>query len=51
MPEGCLERRHPLRFRQRIDTLSRSACGVLKPWSEKAQPLLALAGYITSRDR
>jgi hypothetical protein len=24
---------------------------VLEPWSEAAKPLLALAGYITARDR
>ena len=35
----------------RAEALVQEACGVLKPWSEKAQPLLALAGYITSRDR
>ena len=35
----------------RAEALVQEACSVLKPWSEKAQPLLALAGYITSRDR
>ena len=35
----------------RAESLVKEACGVLNPWSDKAQPLLALAGYITSRDR
>jgi elongation factor 1-alpha len=35
----------------RADFLVKQACEVLSPWTEKAQPLLALASYITSRDR
>ncbi|MBM5815584.1 MAG: farnesyl diphosphate synthase [Cyanobacteriota bacterium] len=37
--------------RQRADALVGEAKGALAPWSERAQPLLALADYITSRDR
>ena len=35
----------------RAEALVSEACEVLSPWAEKAQPLLALARYITSRDR
>jgi|TARA_E500000178_G_scaffold223632_1_gene220602 geranylgeranyl diphosphate synthase type II len=35
----------------RAEALVSEACEVLNPWAEKAQPLLALARYITSRDR
>jgi geranylgeranyl diphosphate synthase type II len=35
----------------RAEALVKEACEVLNPWAEKAQPLLALARYITSRDR
>jgi geranylgeranyl diphosphate synthase type II len=37
--------------RQRAEALVREAKGALAPWSARAQPLLALADYITSRDR
>ena len=37
--------------RKRAADLVQEAKGVLKPWADKAQPLLALADYITSRDR
>ncbi|MFN9643746.1 MAG: geranylgeranyl diphosphate synthase CrtE [Cyanobacteriota bacterium] len=37
--------------RQRAEALVNEAKGALAPWSSRAQPLLALADYITSRDR
>ncbi|MEB3300428.1 MAG: farnesyl diphosphate synthase [Cyanobacteriota bacterium] len=37
--------------RKRADALVIEAKGALAPWSSRAQPLLALADYITSRDR
>ena len=37
--------------RKRADDLVREAKEALQPWSEKAMPLLALADFITSRDR
>ena len=37
--------------RNRADSLVQEAQQVLEPWSEAAKPLLALAGYITARDR
>ena len=37
--------------RRRADGLVQEACAALQPWQEQAQPLLALAGYITARDR
>ncbi len=37
--------------RRRADALVDEAKTALAPWSERAQPLLALADYITSRDR
>ncbi|MEB3259055.1 MAG: farnesyl diphosphate synthase [Cyanobacteriota bacterium] len=37
--------------RQRAEALVNEAKGALAPWSDRAQPLLALADYITSRDR
>ena len=37
--------------RRRADALVDEAKKALAPWSERAQPLLALADYITSRDR
>ena len=37
--------------RKRAADLVREAKEILKPWADKAQPLLALADYITSRDR
>jgi geranylgeranyl diphosphate synthase type II len=37
--------------RERAEYLVREACEVLEPWSDSAQPLLSLAGYITERDR
>ena len=37
--------------RKRADALVGEAKDALKPWAEKARPLLALADFITSRDR
>ena len=37
--------------RKRADDLVREAKDALEPWSMKATPLLALADFITSRDR
>mgnify|MGYP001159444717 FL=1 len=37
--------------RKRADALVSEAKNALNPWSERAQPLLALADFITSRDR
>ena len=37
--------------RKRAKDLVREAKEILNPWAVKAQPLLALADYITSRDR
>lgn len=37
--------------RRRADSLVLEAQEALAPWQEAAKPLLALAGYITSRDR
>jgi geranylgeranyl diphosphate synthase type II len=37
--------------RQRAEALVSEAKGALAPWSARAEPLLALADYITSRDR
>ena len=37
--------------RRRADALVREAKAVLKPWKQRAMPLLALADFITSRDR
>ncbi len=37
--------------RKRADSLVTEAKEVLTPWRKKAQPLLALADYITNRDR
>ncbi|MEB3242474.1 MAG: farnesyl diphosphate synthase [Cyanobacteriota bacterium] len=37
--------------RKRADVLVIEAKGALAPWSTRAQPLLALADFITSRDR
>ena len=37
--------------RRRADALVNEAKAVLQPWQAEAQPLLALADYITSRDR
>jgi geranylgeranyl diphosphate synthase type II len=37
--------------RKRAESLVIEAKGALAPWSTRAQPLLALADYITSRDR
>lgn len=37
--------------RKRAEALVSEAKGALAPWSDKAKPLLALADYITSRDR
>jgi geranylgeranyl diphosphate synthase type II len=37
--------------RRRADALVDEAKTALAPWSERAQPLVALADYITSRDR
>jgi len=37
--------------RKRAEVLVIEAKGALAPWSTRAQPLLALADYITSRDR
>jgi len=37
--------------RQRADALVAEAKAALEPWKERAAPLLALADYITSRDR
>ncbi len=37
--------------RRRADHLVTEAKNALKPWSDKAKPLLALADYITNRDR
>ena len=37
--------------RKRAADLVREAKEILNPWADKAQPLLALADYITSRDR
>ena len=37
--------------RRRADSLVCEAKDALKPWEESAGPLLALADFITSRDR
>tara|TARA_B100001939_G_C16883900_1_gene592179 strand:- start:367 stop:1257 length:891 start_codon:yes stop_codon:yes gene_type:complete len=37
--------------RRRADALVREAKAVLKPWEQRSMPLLALADFITSRDR
>jgi geranylgeranyl diphosphate synthase type II len=37
--------------RRRADALVNEAKQSLQPWAEKAMPLLALADFITSRDR
>ena len=37
--------------RRRADSLVGDAKAALAPWSDRAQPLLALADFITSRDR
>ncbi|MFN9546944.1 MAG: geranylgeranyl diphosphate synthase CrtE [Cyanobacteriota bacterium] len=37
--------------RKRAEALVSEAKGALSPWSARAEPLLALADYITSRDR
>ena len=37
--------------RKRADALVSEAKSALNPWTERAQPLLALADFITSRDR
>lgn len=37
--------------RQRADSLVKEAKDALAPWSDRAMPLLALADFITSRDR
>ncbi len=37
--------------RRRAEALVQEACAVLAPWQAQAAPLLALAGYITARDR
>jgi geranylgeranyl diphosphate synthase type II len=37
--------------RQRAEALVDEAKAALAPWSDRAAPLLALADYITSRDR
>ena len=37
--------------RRRADALVKEAKEALQPWAEKAMPLLALADFITSRDR
>ncbi|MFN9629074.1 MAG: geranylgeranyl diphosphate synthase CrtE [Cyanobacteriota bacterium] len=37
--------------RKRADALVSQAKGALAPWTTRAEPLLALADYITSRDR
>ncbi|NJL63984.1 MAG: polyprenyl synthetase family protein [Methylacidiphilales bacterium] len=37
--------------RQKANQLIEEACAELKPYGEKAQPLMALAHFITSRDR
>ena len=37
--------------RRRADALVSEAKEALQPWAEKANPLLALADFITSRDR
>ena len=37
--------------RRRADYLVAQAKNALEPWPEKSQPLLALADYITNRDR
>ena len=37
--------------RRRADALVSEAKAVLKPWEQRAMPLLALADFITSRDR
>ena len=37
--------------RKRADALVNEAKNALNPWTERAQPLLALADFITSRDR
>ena len=37
--------------RRRADLLVAKAKSALDPWPEKSKPLLALADYITSRDR
>ena len=37
--------------RRRADHLVAKAKNALDPWPEKSKPLLALADYITSRDR
>jgi geranylgeranyl diphosphate synthase type II len=37
--------------RLRAEALVKEAKGALAPWSARAEPLLALADYITSRDR
>jgi geranylgeranyl diphosphate synthase type II len=37
--------------RRRAEGLVQEACDALQPWQEQAKPLLALAGYITARDR
>ena len=37
--------------RHRADMLVNEAKEALQPWAEKAVPLLALADFITSRDR
>jgi len=37
--------------RRRADLLVAKAKNALDPWSDKSKPLLALADYITNRDR
>jgi geranylgeranyl diphosphate synthase type II len=37
--------------RRRADGLVNEAKAALDPWRERAKPLLAIADYITSRDR
>ncbi|MEA5569531.1 geranylgeranyl diphosphate synthase CrtE [Calothrix sp. UHCC 0171] len=37
--------------RQKADQLIEAACAELQPYGEKAQPLIALAHFITNRDR
>ena len=37
--------------RRRADGLISAAAAALEPWRERAAPLLALAAYITARDR
>ena len=33
------------------ESTAQASCTVLSPWQTQAAPLLALAGYITARDR